>query len=180
MEGEAVWGLTVTFLQMWDSQFNHKSDYSRYIPTKTMTGNGFYQPFSDGPVNNPQNPAEEIYRQIIAEARQYVYITTPYLVIDNSMMDMLCIAAKGGIDVRIVTPKKWDHWYVHMVTQSNYKVLMAAGVKIYEYTPGFMHSKMILSDDDHAVIGTINMDTEVFTCILKTPSGYAAPRFSQQ
>jgi cardiolipin synthase len=78
------------------------------------------------------------------------------------MMDMLCIAAKGGIDVRIVTPKKWDHWYVHMVTQSNYKVLMAAGVKIYEYTPGFMHSKMILSDDDHAVIGTINMDYRSF------------------
>ncbi len=162
LEGEAVWGLTVTFLQMWDSQYNHKSDYSQYMPTQQLTGNGFYQPFSDGPVNNPQNPAEEIYRQIIAEARQYVYITTPYLVIDNSMMDMLCMAAKGGIDVRIVTPKKWDHWYVHMVTQSNYKMLMAAGVKIYEYTPGFMHSKMILSDDDHAVIGTINMDYRSF------------------
>lgn len=162
LEGEAVWGLTVTFLQLWDSQFNYKSDYPRYVPTRQVAENGFYQPFSDGPVNNPQNPAEEIYRQMISEARQYVYITTPYLVIDNSMMDILCIAAKGGIDVRIVTPKKWDHWYVHMVTQSNYEVLLAAGVKIYEYTPGFIHSKLILSDDDHAVIGTINMDYRSF------------------
>lgn len=162
MEGEAVWGLTVIFLQMWDSQFSYKSDYQRYRPAGQPAGNGFYQPFSDGPVNNPQNTAEEIYRQIISEARQYVYITTPYLVIDNSMMDVLCMAAKGGIDVRIITPKIWDHWYVHMVTQSNYEVLLASGVKIYEYTPGFMHAKMILSDDDHAVIGTINMDYRSF------------------
>ena len=162
LEGEAVWGLTVTFLQMWDSESSIQSDYQRYMPTIHVDSTGFYQPFADGPVNNPNNPAQEIYIQIISRAQQYVYITTPYLVIDNSMKDILCMAAKGGRDVRIVTPKIWDHWYVHMVTQSNYKDLLAAGVRIYEYTPGFLHSKIILSDDDNGVIGSINMDYRSF------------------
>jgi cardiolipin synthase len=162
LEGEAVWGLTVTFLQMWDSESNVKSDYQRYMPTTHVDGTGFYLPFADSPVNNPNNPAEEIYTQIIAGAQRYVYITTPYLVIDNSMKDTLCMAAQGGIDLRIVTPKKWDHSYTHMVTQSNYEDLLAAGVKIYEYTPGFIHSKIILSDDDNCVTGSINMDYRSF------------------
>ncbi|MEQ8201374.1 MAG: cardiolipin synthase [Syntrophomonadaceae bacterium] len=162
LEGQAVWGLTVTFLQMWDSEYDSRSDYPHYRPTLRIPAPGFYQPFADGPVNNPSNPAEEVFLQIIAQAHQYVWITTPYLVIDHSMQDILCMAAKGGIDVRIVTPRLWDHWYVHMVTRSNYGVLMEAGVKIYEYTPGFIHAKIILSDDDSAVIGSINMDYRSF------------------
>jgi cardiolipin synthase len=143
---------------MWDSESDIRSDYQRCMPEVGFGGTGFYQPFADGPFNHPNNPAEEIYGQIIAEAQQYVYITTPYLVIDNSMKDILCIAAKGGVDVRIATPKIWDHWYVHMVTQSNYEDLLEAGVRMYEYTPGFLHAKIILSDDDNGVIGSINMD----------------------
>jgi cardiolipin synthase A/B len=162
LEGEAVWGLTVTFLQMWDSESELKSDYLKYVPTNNIAGTGFYLPFADGPINNPNNPALEVYRQIITGAQQYVYITTPYLVIDNTMKDILCMAAKGGIDVRIVTPKIWDHWYVHMVTQSNYEDLLAVGVRIYEYTPGFIHAKTILSDDDNGIIGSINMDYRSF------------------
>jgi cardiolipin synthase len=103
-----------------------------------------------------------MYRKIINTANKYVYITTPYLVIDNTMMEALCTAALGGTDVRIITPKIWDHWYVHMVTQSNYGELLEAGVKIYEYTPGYIHAKTIISDDDHAVTGTINMDYRSF------------------
>lgn len=162
LEGDAVWGLTVTFLQMWDAISDRRSDYDAYRPDTVAKGNGFYQPFADNPVNNPINPAEETYSQIISTAHSYVYITTPYLVIDNAMKDILCVAAKGGIDVRIVTPKIWDHWYVHMVTQSNYEDLLLGGIKIYEYTPGFIHSKIIISDDDCAVIGSINMDYRSF------------------
>ncbi len=162
LEGEAVWGLTVTFLQMWDSEYDTRSDYPHYRPTIKIEGPGFYQPFVDGPVNNPTNPAQEVFLQVIAQAQQYVWLTTPYLVIDNAMRDILCMAAKGGIDVRIVTPRIWDHWYVHMVTRSNYEVLMEAGVRIYEYTPGFIHAKGILSDDDNAVMGSINMDYRSF------------------
>jgi len=162
LEGDAVWSMTVTFLQMWDAVTDTQSDYCWYRPDAKVDGIGYYQPFADSPVNNPLNPAAETYSQIIANAQQYVYTTTPYLVIDNAMKDLLCMAAKGGIDVRIVTPRIWDHWYVHMVTQSNYDDLLSGGVRIYEYTPGFIHSKMILSDDDNAVIGSINMDYRSF------------------
>lgn len=162
LEGEAVWSLTVTFLQMWEAESRVPEDYRNYRPTVKAPSDGFYQPFSDGPVNNPHNPAETIYRQVISNAKEYVYITTPYLVIDNSMIDTLCTAAKAGTDVRIITPKIYDHWYVHMVTRSNYGRLIEAGVRIYEYTPGYIHAKTILSDDDQAIIGSINMDYRSF------------------
>lgn len=162
IEGDAVWSLTVTFLQMWETESKIKENYLKYEPTVKIVGDGFYQPFTDGPVNNPHNPAEVMYRQIIYNAKKYVYITTPYLVIDESMMDALCLAAMGGIDVRIVTPRIWDKWYVHMVTRSNYGRLIKAGVKIYEYTPGYIHSKTIISDDDNGITGSINMDYRSF------------------
>jgi len=162
LEGDAVWSLTVTFLQMWETESLAHEDYLQYRPTVELGGNGFYQPFSDGPVNNPRNPAETMYRQIISNAKDYVYISTPYLVIDDSMIDLLCTAAMGGTDVRIITPKVWDKWYVHMVTRSNYGRLLEAGVRIYEYTPGYMHAKTIISDDDHAITGSINMDYRSF------------------
>lgn len=162
LEGKAVWSLTVMFLQMWDSESNIGSNYSKYVSTLNVAECGFFQPFSDGPTNNPNNPAAVMYRQIISNSQEYVYITTPYLVIDNIIKDALCIAAKGGTDVRIITPKIPDHWYVHMVTRSNYGELMEAGVRIYEYTPGYIHEKTIISDDDNAIVGSINMDYRSF------------------
>ncbi|NLW60605.1 MAG: cardiolipin synthase [Firmicutes bacterium] len=162
LEGEAVWSLTVTFLQMWEAESREKDDYLKYRPSVNITGDGFYQPFADSPVNNPNNPAETMYRQLIANAREYVYITTPYLIIDDTMAETLCTAAKSGVDVRIITPKITDHWYVHIVTRSNYGRLLKAGVRIYEYSPGYIHAKTIISDDDHAVTGSINMDYRSF------------------
>lgn len=162
LEGDAVWSLTVSFLQMWDSQTKKSSDYEACHPDIVCEDAGFFQPFTDGPTNNPDNPAEAMYRSMITNARDYVYITTPYLVIDNTMVELLCTAAIGGVDVRIVTPKIWDQWYVHMVTRSNYSELLKAGVRIYEYTPGYIHAKTIISDDDHAVTGSINMDYRSF------------------
>ena len=160
--GDAVWSLTVTFLQMWDGETGDNTDYGIYRPSAHGTSPGFVQPFTDGPLNNPDNPAEHTYRSIIANAKEYVYITTPYLIIGNSMQDVLTGAAESGVDVRIITPKIWDHWYVHMVTQSNYKELLKAGVRIFEYTPGYIHGKTIISDDDHGVTGSINMDYRSF------------------
>ena len=162
LEGDAVWSLTVTFLQMWESESSEMSDYEAYRPAYSCETRGFLQPFADGPTNNFDNPAEVMYRTIINNAREYVYITTPYLVIDNTMMKALCAAAQSGADVRIITPSVWDHWYVHMVTRSNYGELLAAGARIYEYTPGYIHAKTIISDDDNAVIGSINMDYRSF------------------
>lgn len=83
---------------------------------------------------------------------------TPYLILDDKMVSALCVAAKTGVDVRIITPGIPDKWYVHAVTRANYEVLTEAGVRIFEYKPGFIHSKVCLSDNRYAVVGTVNMD----------------------
>lgn len=162
LEGDAVWSLTVAFLQMWEVESGAEEDYGQFRPDKVVAGDGFYQPFTDGPVNEPDNPAEATYRYMITNAQDYVYITTPYLVVDNAMLELLSMAAISGTDVRIVTPKQSDHWYVHAVTRFNYGRLLAAGIRIFEYTPGYIHAKTILSDDDHAITGSINMDYRSF------------------
>ena len=100
--------------------------------------------------------------QILNSAQKYVYIATPYLIIDNTMRTALKMAAKSGVDVRIITPHIPDKRYVHNVTQYNYLELLEAGVKIYEYTPGFIHSKVFLSDDCIATVGSVNMDYRSF------------------
>lgn len=105
-----------------------------------------------------ESVAENAYFNIIERAREYVYITTPYLILDHEMLTALCLAAKSGVDVRIITPGIPDKWYVYYVTQSYYAPLLRAGVRIYEYTPGFLHAKMYVSDDKVAIVGSANMD----------------------
>lgn len=129
---------------------------------KAAGNNGWFLPFTDGPSNNPHNPAKGVCQQMIESASRYVWITSPYLILEEDMLDSLCRAAESGVDVRIITPSVPDKWYVHVVTRSHYGRLVAAGVRIYEYTPGFMHAKMIVSDDDHALVGTINFDFRSF------------------
>ncbi len=128
---------------------------------EAVLSKGFVLPYCDGPLDD-KNPAEGIYMQILNTAQRYVYIATPYLIIDSSMTDALNLAAKSGVDVRIITPHIPDKWYVHPVTQYNYLELLEAGVKIYEYTPGFIHSKFFVSDDSVATVGTVNMDYRSF------------------
>ena len=95
---------------------------------------------------------------LIAKAKEYLYIQTPYFIVDNEMMTALTLAAKSGVDVRIMTPHHPDKWYVHMLTRAYYKDLIRDGVKVYEYTPGFLHSKTVVADDVFATVGTINFD----------------------
>jgi cardiolipin synthase len=101
---------------------------------------------------------ETVYLNLISKAKRYVYINTPYLIIDNVMLSALSSAAKSGVDVRIVTPHIADKWFVHAVTRDFYKVLIESGVKIFEYTPGFMHAKSFVVDDEYGVVGSINLD----------------------
>lgn len=105
-----------------------------------------------------ENVGEHVYLQMINNAKRYVYINTPYLIVDDSMLSALSLAAKSGVDVRIITPHHWDKWIVHITTRAYYKPLLEAGVKIYEYTPGFLHAKTFVSDDRTATVGTINLD----------------------
>lgn len=161
IKGKASWSFTLMFLQMWELCTGINEDYEEYYPWKNIPclikSDGFVQPYSDSPMDT-ENVGEHVYLQIINKAKDYVYINTPYLIIDDSMLSALCLAAKSGVDVRIVTPHRWDKWAVHMTTRSYYRELIDAGVKIYEYSKGFIHSKTFVSDDATATVGTTNLD----------------------
>ncbi|NLC18677.1 MAG: cardiolipin synthase [Clostridiales bacterium] len=163
VEGDAVWGLTVTFLQMWEvSGAGEPVDYTSFAPTKDFEENDVYcHVISDGPANNPRNPVENIYKQMIYYAKKVLYITTPYLIIEDDMADALITAATSGIDVRIITPGIPDKKNVKILTNYNYGRLLENGVRIFEYTPGFIHAKTIITEDT-AIVGTINMDYRSF------------------
>jgi len=161
IHGDAAWSLTVMFLSLWDWLSGIKEDYEEFKPLPHYAGqfntDGYVQPFTDSPFDD-ESVSQSVFLNMLGEAKHYVYINTPYLILDNEMTTALCLAAKRGVDVRIVTPYIGDHWFVHAVTRSNYEVLIEAGVHIYEYTPGFMHAKTFVVDDLFAVVGTINLD----------------------
>jgi cardiolipin synthase len=163
IQGDAVWGLTVVFLQMWEASANDKEhvDYLKYKVMQDVGGDTWCQVISDGPANNPKNIIESLYNQMIAYSDQYLYITTPYLILEDSTKVCLIEAVHRGVDVRIVTPYIPDKKYAKMLTNYNYGPLLRAGVRIYEYLPGFIHAKQILTEDA-AVVGTINMDYRSF------------------
>jgi cardiolipin synthase len=117
--------------------------------------------FSDGPANNPRNPAENVYKQMIYYAKKILYITTPYLIIEDDMREALVMAASSGIDVRIITPFVPDKRNVKILTNYNYGKLLEGGVRIFEYTPGFIHAKTIINEDC-GIVGTVNMDYRSF------------------
>ncbi len=125
-------------------------DFGNYVPHRwhpnEFPGNGYVQPFCDSPLDN-ETVGENVYLNIINRAKNYVYICTPYLIIDNEMMTALCLAAKSGVDVRLMTPGIPDKKMVFLLTQSYYEQLLEAGVKIYEYQPGFLHAKSFVCDD---------------------------------
>ncbi|MBQ8392393.1 MAG: cardiolipin synthase [Clostridia bacterium] len=160
LEGEAVWGLTELFLT--DFGINYKSiieTENNLYPVHRMEDNGYVVPFGDGP--KPlyiRNVGKSVIENILASSTSYVYITTPYLIIDNELCTALENTALRGVDVRIVTPHIPDKKLVFSMTRSFYLRLIRAGVKIYEYTPGFIHAKTIVSDDKYAVVSTINLD----------------------
>ena len=147
------------FLQMWNAMRPTEADYSPYLvdfPADSFR-DGYVQPYGDSPLDN-ETLGENIYMNIINEAKHYVWLYTPYLIVDDAMIQALCLAAKRGVDVRIVTPGIPDKKFAYWLTQSNYSALIQAGVRILQYTPGFIHAKCFLSDDEIATVGTINMD----------------------
>jgi cardiolipin synthase len=115
------------------------------------------QPYSDSPLDH-EDVGENVYLHLINHAKNYVYIFTPYLILGSEMRTALCNAAKCGVDVRIVVPAIPDKKMVYLLAQSEFPHLIASGVKIYKYTPGFIHSKCFVVDDVHATVGTVNLD----------------------
>lgn len=162
LKGPAVWSFTAMFLQMWAVVTQMEPEFEHFVPPAYYTPipskySGYIQPYTDNPLDS-ETVGENVYLNIISHAKKYVYIFTPYLIIDNEMMTSLCLAAKSGVDVRIVTPEIPDKKYVYLLTQSYYEQLLEAGVRIYQYMPGFIHAKNFVCDDVVATVGTVNMD----------------------
>ena len=166
LEGEGVKGLLLMFLKLWNlATKGEGEDFAPYIP-KTYTrfeGEGYVQPYGGGPRPvYPRSVCEDVYINIINMARGYLWIMTPYLIIDYRMREALILAAERGVDVRIIVPHIPDKKIAFALTRSNYMALIRGGVKLYEYTPGFVHAKGFLADDMVGVVGTVNLDYRSF------------------
>ncbi len=160
LRGEAVKSLTMMFLQLWNMEEKTSDNYKKYIPTKngvSSSQTGFVLPYGDIPMDS-EDVGEQVYAHIINNAQRYVHIMTPYLILDNEMLTNLTGAAKSGIEVIIIMPHIPDKGYAFAVAKTYYEELIQAGVQIYEYTPGFVHAKIFVSDDSVATVGTINLD----------------------
>lgn len=160
--GNAVRSFVFMFFYIWNAFRADRENVLDYLPTiteKREKGKELLriQPYDDSPVDK-NNVGESVYVDIINRAKRYVYIFTPYLILDDYMRMSLCHAAARGVDVRIVTPGIPDKKTIYRLTRANYMPLLKHGVKIYEYTPGFIHAKSMVCDDECAVVGTINLD----------------------
>ena len=158
LKGDAVQGLTMMFLQMWNVT-EKEPEYEKYLQKaeKASQAKGFVLPYGDSPFDD-EPVGETVYMDILNRAKKYVHIMTPYLIIDQSMITALTFAAKRGVDVKLILPHIPDKKFAFALAKSHYKELLKAGVRIYEYTPGFVHAKIFTSDDEKAVVGTINLD----------------------
>ena len=164
IEGPAAWGFSVQFMKLWKMlgrTLNHPDD--DYRPRRTFPpAFGFCQPFADGPLRNPDYPIEETYLQLISSAQRTLYMTTPYYAVEASMQTALCIAADAGVDVRLCVPAIPDHKLAYLVAETYWGQLLRHGVRIYRYTPGFLHAKSVCVDGEAALIGSTNMDYRTF------------------
>ncbi len=157
--GKAVWSYTVMFLTHWNAICHEDEDYEVFKCDEPLPGekDGFIAPYGETPLDK-EITAQNIYMSILNQAEDYCYIMTPYLIIDTEFINALILAAKSGVDVRLMTPGIPDKQIVWEITRSYYYQLIEGGVKIYEYTPGFVHAKVFVSDDYTATVGTVNLD----------------------
>ena len=158
MEGEAVKSLTAIFLELWNVTTREKGDPKKYLDiVHPVEAKGYIQPFGDDPMGT-ERLAKNAYMNLFARARKSLYIITPYLIIPDDMSSALRLAAKRGVDVRIITPGIPDKKTVYAVTRSYYGELVRQGVRVFEYSPGFCHAKQCICDGEIALIGTSNLD----------------------
>lgn len=157
LEGEAVNSFTMIFIGMWNIFANKKLDYKNYLSSYKTSSDGYIMPYADSPLDY-NKISKRVYLDMINTATKFVHIETPYLILDNEFSSALKYASKRGIDVKIILPHIPDKKYAFNLARSYYKELLNAGVKIYEYTPGFIHSKIFIVDNIKSVIGTVNLD----------------------
>ena len=160
--GPAVQSLTTAFLEMWNASAEHDVDdtmFRKYLPQvlPNPDAQGFVQPYADNPMDD-YPVGEDVYISVAEYAKDYAWFVTPYLIITDEMEHALRLAARRGVDVRIITPGIPDKKMVYGLTRSYYYNLVRSGVRVFEYAPGFCHCKMSVADDALATCGTINMD----------------------
>lgn len=169
LKGEAAKSFTLMFLQMWNYDTKGE-DYQKFLQCnhadvlrkgKTFAERGYVLPYADSPMDKDK-VGERIYMDILNQATEYVHIMSPYLILDEEMETALQFAAERGIDVKIILPGVPDKKGPNALAKTYYKPLLNSGVKLYEYTRGFVHSKVFVSDDKKAVVGTINLDYRSF------------------
>lgn len=164
LRGEAAWTLSVLFLTMWDNIAKTRTDYALFRPRNVPAAalaSGLVVPYADTPLTDDTLCAD-LYLQMITKAKRYLYLTTPYLSVDETVLSALTTAARTGVDVRVMVPHIPDKKAVFAVTQSNYPLLLEAGVRVFEFTPGFIHSKVLVADDLYASVGSCNLDYRSF------------------
>ena len=164
LEGDAVPSLTVAFLEMWNAgrkkvDGQNDTDFAQYLPHYDYQAvqNGFVQPYADSPMDQ-KRIGEDVYISMVEKADRYCWFVTPYLILTDEMTHALSLAAKRGVDVRIVTPGIPDKKMIYSMTRTFYHPLVKSGVRIFEWTPGFCHCKMSVADDKMSTCGTINLD----------------------
>ena len=159
IEGTSVESYILMFLEIWNALKEKDNNLSKFIEEeKELDSKGYIIPFSDSPLDK-EYVGKSVYLNMINNSKEYLYITSPYLIIDTDVIESLTLASKRGVDVRIITPAIPDKKLVFLLTRSYYHELIKGGVKIYEYTPGFIHSKMMVSDNKIATIGSFNLDS---------------------
>ena len=165
--GEAVKSFTVMFLQMWNVYLkgNEKEDYSAYLKDieyeRPLYADGFIIPYGDTPTRR-EEVGKKVYESIITGATRYVHIMTPYFIVDREFVDTMRYAAQRGVEVSMILPHIPDKKYAYYIARTSYPELLKAGVKVYEYIPGFVHAKIFVSDDNCATVGTVNLDYRSF------------------
>ncbi len=161
LTGDAVRWLQLTFLDDWYHSTKYAARDKEYFPPQTRTGQHLVQVVSSGPDRDVET-IQKLYFAAIANARERVYVTTPYFVPDDAVLTSMTTAAMRGVDVRVLVPRRSDSLVVTAAARSYYDALLAAGVRVYEYQPTMVHSKTLLVDDFFAAVGTANMDNRSF------------------
>lgn len=167
VKGEAVANFTNMFLQMWNYNEKTETDDLKYLKThkdletETVDAEGFFLPYGENPFDGDE-VAKRVCLDMIQSATDYIYIMTPYLVLDDEMIDNLTYAAKRGVEVRILLPHIYDKKSAYLAARTDFPTYLEAGIEIFEFQPGFVHSKVVLVDDKKATVGTVNMDFRSF------------------
>lgn len=165
LEGRAVMSLTRMFIQNWNLYGKIEVDYEKYLDEsyhlEHFDHNGFVIPYGDEPTDR-QYVGKTVYEDMINNAVDYIYVMTPYFIVDGEFLNSLRYAAQRGVDVRIILPHIPDKKGVYAIARSFYPLLLSAGIKVYEYKPGFVHAKVVVVDDREATVGTVNMDYRSF------------------